>query len=482
MRELSAISLRGILVIVAGNSGDLLNFGLATERAKKELLRILMLPVFDNYKNDELPPCKRRGLSGIVLVLKIAGAMAEDGKAIDEIYEYCQMVTENLISISIGRREQLPKTQCVCKIDPDYIVGTSLNGEFSKKRFRKSHVMELVNSLLEELLYSNKKQPFLEIRTTPVVLLVNNVGGISKLEEMVIVKELIGNLDEKGVVVSRIYSGTFLSSSYLEGIAVSLLRVAQPTMLKYLDYPTTALGWRNITESRTDIKVVEKTPGILRKKPRTENIPLQGPKLNDQSTLKLKNAANFACEAIISCEKQLNKMDLEQGNGNTGTRLKAAAILFLQKFRANKAHFDVPYHFFQYLSKLCEYQLGGPMGCIFCIIFEAAASTFLPLNDLDDNLEGPIWLEALKNAVESLKCYTLARIGDNTILDPLEYCVQGTVDTLFEMPCYLDAFGNGVMAAENISTQLKNNNQYPDPGAHAAVIILRAIYEGLKQS
>lgn len=83
--------------------------------------------------------------------------------------------------------------------------------------------------------------------------------------------------------------------------------------------------------------------------------------------------------------------------------MKTAAVLFLQKFRANKAHFELPYHFFQYLSKLCEYHLGGPMGCILCILFEAASSTFLPLEDLDDNLEGPVWLECLKNAVESLK-------------------------------------------------------------------------------
>lgn len=78
--------------------------------------------------------------------------------------------------------------------------------------------------------------------------------------------------------------------------------------------------------------------------------------------------------------------------------------------------------------------------------------------------------------------YTLAQLGDNTILDPLDACVKGTVDNLVEMPCYLDAFGCGVSAAEQISVELKNSNQYPDPGSHAVVIILRAIYEGLKHS
>lgn len=62
IRELAAISLRGILLIVNGNSGDLLNFGLATERAKKESLKVMMLPIFDNYANGDLPSCKRRGI------------------------------------------------------------------------------------------------------------------------------------------------------------------------------------------------------------------------------------------------------------------------------------------------------------------------------------------------------------------------------------------------------------------------------------
>ncbi|XP_044758554.1 triokinase/FMN cyclase-like [Coccinella septempunctata] len=482
IRELAAISLRGVLIIVNGNSGDLLNFGLATERAKKELLRVMMLPIFDNYSNGDLPSCKRRGLSGIVLIMKIAGAMAEDGHSIDKIYKNCEMLTENLISISFGTREHLLRQRCVCKAVSEFVIGTNINGESALKRIRKSHVKEIVNSLMEELLYSNKKQPFLEIRTTPVVLLVNNVGGISKLEEMIIVKELIGHLDDKGVVVSRIYSGTFLGSMYFDGIIISLLRLVQPDILKYLDAPTTALGWKNVADFRTDIKVVERKQSILHKKPRTESIVIKGPKLTDHNAMKVKNSANFACEAIISCERQLNKIDSETGNSNTGTRMKTAAVLFLQKFRANKAHFDLPYHFFQYLSKLCEYHLGGPMGCIFCILFEAASGTFLPLEDLDDNLEGPIWLESLKNAVESLKRYTLAQLGDNTLLDPLEACVKGTVDHLFEMPSYLEAFRCGVAAAEQISAELKNMNLYPDPGSHAVVIILRAIYEGLKLS
>ncbi|XP_045478140.1 triokinase/FMN cyclase-like [Harmonia axyridis] len=481
IRELAAISLRGILILVNGNSGDLLNFGLATERAKKELIRVMMLPIFDNYSNVDLPSCKRRGLSGIVLIMKIAGAMAEDGQSIDKIYKHCQMLTENLLSISFGTREHLLRKRCVCKAVSEFVIGTNVNGESALQRIRKSHVKEIVNSLMEELLYSNKKQPFLEIRTTPVVLLVNNVGGISKLEEMIIVKELIGHLDDKGVVVTRIYSGTFLGSMYFDGIIISLLRLVQPDILKYLDAPTTALGWQNIADARTDIKVVERKQSILHKKPRTETIVIKGPQLRDQNANRVKNAANFACEAIISCERQINKMDAESGNSNTGSRLKAAAVMFLQKFRANKAHFNLPYHFFQYISKLCEYHLGGPIGCIFCILFEAAASTFLPLDELDDNLEGPVWLESLKNSVDSLKRYTLAQSGDNTLLDPLEACVNETVNNLFEMPSYLDAFGCGVAGAERISVELKTG-RYPDPGSHAVVIILRAIYEGLKSS
>lgn len=174
--------------------------------------------------------------------MKIAGAMAEDGHSIDKIYKFCEMLTENLISISFGTREHLLRQRCVCKEVSQFVIGTNINGESALKRIRKSHVKEIVKSLMEELLYSNKKHPFLEIRTTPVVLLVNNVGGISKLEEMIIVKELIRHLDDKGVVVSRIYSGTFLGSMYFDGIIISLLRLVQPDILKYLDAQTTALG------------------------------------------------------------------------------------------------------------------------------------------------------------------------------------------------------------------------------------------------
>ena len=71
----------GTLVIVKNYTGDVLNFGLAVERAKAEGLKVEMVVVSDDVavgrKKGGL--VGRRGLAGTILVHKIVGALAENG-------------------------------------------------------------------------------------------------------------------------------------------------------------------------------------------------------------------------------------------------------------------------------------------------------------------------------------------------------------------------------------------------------------------
>lgn len=74
-------SKKGVLVVVMNYTGDVLNFGMAVEKAKATGLDVEMVVVGDDAGVPRSKGGKvgRRGIAGTVLVQKISGALAAAG-------------------------------------------------------------------------------------------------------------------------------------------------------------------------------------------------------------------------------------------------------------------------------------------------------------------------------------------------------------------------------------------------------------------
>jgi dihydroxyacetone kinase len=72
---------KGVLVIVMNYTGDVLNFGMAVEKARTQGVDVDMVVVGDDTGVGRAQGGKvgRRGIAGTVLVQKIAGALAARG-------------------------------------------------------------------------------------------------------------------------------------------------------------------------------------------------------------------------------------------------------------------------------------------------------------------------------------------------------------------------------------------------------------------
>ena len=90
----------GTLVIVKNYTGDRLNFGIAVEQAKMEGMAVKMVVVGED---TALPSTEssagRRGLCGILLVHKVAGALAEQGATLETVAAFAQQTAN-----AIGKR------------------------------------------------------------------------------------------------------------------------------------------------------------------------------------------------------------------------------------------------------------------------------------------------------------------------------------------------------------------------------------------
>jgi dihydroxyacetone kinase len=82
---------KGVLVIVMNYTGDVLNFGMAVEKARAAGIEVDMVVVGDDAGVGRARGGKvgRRGIAGTVLVQKIAGALAAKGYVLFSLPHVC---------------------------------------------------------------------------------------------------------------------------------------------------------------------------------------------------------------------------------------------------------------------------------------------------------------------------------------------------------------------------------------------------------
>jgi triose/dihydroxyacetone kinase / FAD-AMP lyase (cyclizing) len=138
-------------------------------------------------------------------------------------------------------------------------VGMGIHNEPGSHRV---HVQlpQLVRIMLEQLLnMKDEDRAFLEFSAdNRVVLLVNNLGGLSVLELGGITTEIIGQLKtDYSIEPVRILAGTYMTSLNGLGFSITLMKVVDTglgqgrNMLELLDEPAEATGWSAAVRTET---------------------------------------------------------------------------------------------------------------------------------------------------------------------------------------------------------------------------------------
>jgi len=92
---------KGVLVVVMNYTGDVLNFGMAVEKARAAGIEAHQVVVADDcgVGRERGGKVGRRGIAGTVLVQKIAGALAASGASLQEVHTVAKAVADNVVSI-----------------------------------------------------------------------------------------------------------------------------------------------------------------------------------------------------------------------------------------------------------------------------------------------------------------------------------------------------------------------------------------------
>ena len=352
----------------------------------------------------------RRGLCGTMFVFKIAGAMAEAGHTLETITETIKLVSSNMGTMGLALGPcSLPGQGPLFSVAEDKIeIGLGVHGEAGVGSVNLCSASEAVKRLLDHM--TNKESNTrLELRPgEKLAVILNNLGGTSKLEELVLARELVTQLEARGYTVVRMYTGHMMTSLEMAGILISLLRVTDhPEWLEHLDAPTEAPAWPKVLNAAAMRD--RHTPGRMTAPDTRAEMVSRGASLSGEGAARVKLVLDTLTEDLMSLEDKLNLLDSGSGDGDCGSTLAAGA-------RAVKAalpglSLDHPLALLQELASLAE-AMGGSSGGIYSILLTSAASAFQDRA----SVEAGDWVRALRLGLEAVMLYGGAAPGDRTMV------------------------------------------------------------------
>jgi len=234
----------GVLHVVKNYTGDVLNFEMAAELAAAETgVEVAAVITDDDVAvQDSTWTAGRRGVGATVLLEKIAGAAAEQGRNLAEVAEVARRVNAN------GRSMGAALTSCTVPAvgrptfdlgEDEFELGVGIHGEPGRQRRQLVPARELAELLVEPILAD---LPFGS--GDGVIAFVNGLGGTPLIELYVLYGEVARILAAHGITVARSLVGPFITSLDMAGASVTLVKV-DDEMLGLWDAPvrTPALRW-----------------------------------------------------------------------------------------------------------------------------------------------------------------------------------------------------------------------------------------------
>jgi dihydroxyacetone kinase-like protein len=234
----------GVLHIVKNYTGDVMNFEMAAEIAEAETgVAVTSVVTNDDVAvQDSLYTAGRRGVGVTVLVEKIAGAAAEQGRPLAEVADVARKVNAR------GRSMGVALTSCTVPAagkptfelpDGEMEVGIGIHGEPGRRRVPIAPASEIAEMLVDPILSD------LDFTGGDgVIAFVNGMGATPLIELYLMYNEVATILGKAGITVARSLVGPYITSLDMAGCSVTLVK-ADDEILRLWDAPvrTPALRW-----------------------------------------------------------------------------------------------------------------------------------------------------------------------------------------------------------------------------------------------
>jgi len=231
----------GCLMIVKNYEGDVMNFDMAAELAGREIRRVVTDD--DVAVETSTYSTGRRGVAGTLIVEKIVGAAAEEGRALADLEALGTSVNARTRSMGVALSScTVPAAgRPTFELGPDEMeMGVGIHGEPGRRRVKLASANAIAEEMLDAILTDLQPAPGAEC-----LLLVNGFGGTPSMELYLMANAAGRILGQHGLRVARLLAGSYVTSLEMAGCSLTVSLLDEETA-RLWDAPvhTAALRWK----------------------------------------------------------------------------------------------------------------------------------------------------------------------------------------------------------------------------------------------
>ncbi|XP_061664077.1 triokinase/FMN cyclase isoform X2 [Syngnathoides biaculeatus] len=475
----------GVLLIVKNYTGDRLNFGLAAEQARNRGVDVDTVVVADDCAFNCPGKAGKRGLCGTILVHKLAGGLAEEGCSLVQIVTRVSEVLLGTGTLGVGLSPcSVPGCRPTFELPPGRMeLGLGIHGEPGVKRSKVASADEVVSAMIDHMTSADSRSSLQLKAGDALVVCVNNLGALSRLEMAVVTRAAVVCLENRGMVVARVMAGSFMTSLEMAGMSLTLMR-ASPEILRLFDAKTSAPAWPNLSGGCVSGRGYLADPTAVPAGAHDANLP-EGPR-----SPVMRKALERVCSTLLDHQEKLNALDRASGDGDCGNT-HAQAARDIQVWLQSHVVPGCPGQLLSALAALVQEKMGGSSGALYSLFLTAASGHMT-----EGQSHAAAWASAMYAGMEAVKRYGGADLGDRTMLDALQPAVEelmklngatpGGEIAVLKAAAQKAAAGadstRGLAAkAGRASYVAAERLTLPDPGAEAVAAIFGAVSEALEE-
>jgi len=228
----------GVLFIVKNYEGDVMNFDMAGEMAGREIMQVVTDD--DVAVETSTYSTGRRGVAGTLIVEKIVGAAAEEGRRLADLKALGDRVNRQTRSMGVAL------TSCTVPAagkptftigEDEMEMGVGIHGEPGRRRVKLAPADAIADEMTAAIAGDLG-------RSGDAMLLVNGFGGTPAMELYLMYHAARTRLAQRGFTIRRSLVGNYVTSLEMAGCSITVSLI-DDELARLWDTPvhTAALRW-----------------------------------------------------------------------------------------------------------------------------------------------------------------------------------------------------------------------------------------------
>jgi len=231
----------GILLVVLNHAGDVMSANMAMQLAERSGIKVTMLTTHEDISAGiDTPVEDKRGLAGCVPLYKVAGAAAEAGKSLDEVFEIAERFSQQMATLAVAVSNCThPQTgQAISALaDDEMEIGMGQHGEAGGGISKMLTADETAERMILPLIEATRATS-----GDTVQLLINGVGATTMMEMNIIYRKAYQILTAQGIQVVNGIVDELLTVQEMGGFQMILCKL-DTDHVGYLQAPANAPYW-----------------------------------------------------------------------------------------------------------------------------------------------------------------------------------------------------------------------------------------------